>query len=186
MAEVTTESAAITSETTEKTNADATGAETSTATNEGVEKTFTQADIDRIIVREKKSAVAAALKAEADKKADAEKGEAQKQQERADEAEAKAQQAEDRIRGFVVRNAVQSAAADPKLNARDAGAIALLVRSEALSVEGEEVSGIEAELKRIKTAHPALFYSTQADGAAQGSSGELDFNAEIRRKVGRG
>ena len=120
--------------------------------------------------RESDKAVQAALKAEADKKADAEQTEAQREKARADAAEVKAQEAESRAQAVMVRNAITLAVADPKLQARDPEAIALLVDREALEVEGEEVTGIDAELKRIKTKHPALFYSTTADGGARGGT----------------
>jgi len=155
--------------------------------NQGSEKTFTQADINRIVAKAEKSAVAAALKVEAEKKADAELSEAQKEKKRADEAEQAKSQAEVRMAQMVVRNAVTIAVADPKLNARDPKALAMLVNVDALEVEADEVKGIDAELKRLKAAHPALFFGTTADGAAQGSSsGVFDFNNEIRRKAGRG
>jgi len=70
--EITTEAAA-TSEGTEKANVATVGADTSTATIEGVEKTFTQADIDRIVKDRLDKA-----KAQADKQTEAARAEAER------------------------------------------------------------------------------------------------------------
>ncbi len=151
------------------------------------DRTFTQAELNAILKRETKK-VADTVKAQIQQeKADAELSEAQKERKRAEEAEAKAEAAETKIAQFTIRTAISMAVADPKLNSRDPKAIALLVNASTLEMDGEDVKGIDAELKRIKAAHPALFYSSSADGAPQGDTSDAtDFNAMIRRKAGRG
>ena len=89
-----------------------------------------------------------------------------------------------------VDSAIEKATRATSLNARDASAIDALINRAALTTENGTVTGIDAEIARIKKAHPALFFNTTADGASGGTqtaeSGVFDFNAEIRRRARRG
>jgi len=160
---------------------DSANGESSTTTNAAPQdKAFTQADINRIVAKAEKDAVAKALKANADKVAEAELTASEREKQRAEAAETRAEAAEQRAQAIMVRNAVTIAFADPNLKARDPKALAMLVNAESLEVDGDDVKGIEAEVKRLRSAHPALFYSSTADGGAQGS-GSVDVKPGLGR-----
>lgn len=138
-------------------------------TSEQSERTFTQADMNRIVAREVAKAAKEArttFESEAQK---AQMSEVERIQSEKDAAETRATEAENRANGAAIRSAVTLALADPKLNARDAKALAKLIDVGALEIDGDDVTGIDAEIKRLRAEHPALFYSTNADGGARDS-----------------
>ena len=164
----------------------ATGDPSTTTNAAPQDKAFTQADINRIVAKAEKDAVAKALKANADKVAEAELSESQKEKKLREEAESRAEAAEQRAQAIMVRNAVTIAFAEPNLKARDPKALAMLVNGDALTIDGDDVKGIDAEVKRLRSAHPALFYSSTADGGAQGDAPVAsDMSAMIRRAARR-
>jgi hypothetical protein len=163
-------------------NANAANTNTDTNNNQETAKSFAQADINRIVARESKKAVEAALKAETDKKAQAEMTESQREKTAREAAEKKAEEAEARATNVLKRNAVTLGVADPKLGARDPKALALLVNMDALEVDGDNVTGVDDELKRLRKTYPALFFKSTADGGERdtGNSAPSTPNERLR------
>lgn len=152
--------------------------ETSTET-EGTGRTFTQADVDRIVAER-----LAREKQAAQKKADEEQGKFKELY----EAEKAAREAEKAARETAERNAqieraIESKIADKKWGAREPKALAMLVDREKLEVSGDSVNGIESELERIKGAFPGMFHTAgSADGGAGNSVSPDSASAQTARE----
>jgi hypothetical protein len=119
------------------------------------------------------------------KRKEAELSETERERAAREAAERERDEARNEARALRIDNAITNAVSDAKLNARDTAVVAQLVNRDALDIVDGKVTGIDAEIKRIKTNHAALFYGSTADGAAQGSNGVFDMNSIIRQKAGR-
>ncbi len=118
-------------------------------------KTFTQAEVDAMIQQRQTDA-----QAEADRLRDEENGNFKTlyEQEKAAREQDKADR-EAAEQNTKIRSAVEVAATDKALRAREPKAVAALVDASKLKLDGDKVKGIEAEIERIKKEFPGMFHT---------------------------
>ena len=98
---------------------------------------------------------------------DAKKSELERAQALVADAEARAKAAEERIAKALTKAAVSTAAA--KAGAIDADAVLALLPADSVTIEGDEVIGVEAALKALRESKPYLFGKAKpAPGSADG------------------
>ncbi len=175
-----------TSDATDKnTEAVTTGADTQTAKTEAQpDKTFTQADVDRIVQNRLKAAVKAELKKLTD---DPEKP-------NADDLQRQLSERDEKIRAYEAREAVDIYINDGrnKLNIRpeNARGIKELVIPRLEYDENGKPTNIKDAFESAKVIAPALFANTPSSiNAGEGRNGAVvgnDMNAMIRRAAGIG
>lgn len=98
---------------------------------------------------------------------DAKKSELERAQTLVADAEARAKAAEERVAKALTRAAVSAAAA--KAGAIDADAVLALLPTDAVTIDGDEVQGVDDAIKALRESKPYLFGKTKpAPGSADG------------------
>lgn len=154
-------------------------------------KTFTQGELDAIIAarlaREKPDPEVLRKAAEFDKLEEANRTELEKAQAAAAKAEQKAKDAETRANQTLIRAAIMAEAASQ--NAADVDTVlALLVGSDAVTIEGDDVKGAKAAVAKLLKDKPFLAKTT-TPGASGGEFGGVDkatLDEQIRQAEAKG
>lgn len=98
---------------------------------------------------------------------DAKKSELERAQALVADAEARAKAAEERVAKALTRAAVSAAAA--KAGAIDADAVLALLPTDAVTIDGDDVRGVDDAIKALRESKPYLFGKTKpAPGSADG------------------
>lgn len=113
------------------------------------------------------------------------KSELERAQAAATEADQRAKAAEERIAKALTRAAVTAAAA--KVGAIDADAVLALLPTDAVTIDGDEVKGVDEALKALRDAKPYLFAKTKpapggADGGRQSDRGAQWTREDLKGK----
>lgn len=116
---------------------------------------------------------------------EASKSDLEKAQAAAAEAETRAKAAEERIAKVLTRAAVETAAA--KAGAIDTEAVFALLPSDAITIDGDQVSGVDAALAALQKSKPYLFGKAKpapgsADGGHQGGKAAQWTKADLKGK----
>lgn len=116
---------------------------------------------------------------------DSKKSEIERAMAKAAEAEAKAAAAEERIAKALTRAAVSSAAA--KAGAIDTDAVLALLPTGAVTIDGDEVQGVDEAIKALRESKPYLFGKTKpspgsADGGRQSDKPAQWSKADLKGK----
>lgn len=114
-----------------------------------------------------------ALREKVTKAAEQEKTDLQKEKDARVAAEAKAAEAESKANAILIRAAIMTEAAAQ--NAADADVVvSLLAGNESITVDGEQVKGAKAAVKKLLEEKPFLVKASQTPGASGGQFGGND------------
>lgn len=171
---------ATSDETVKKTDASESGTDTQTANTEAQkEKTFTQADVDRIVANRIKSGVKAELKKLTGDEAVS-----------VDELQRQLSETQTRAQSLEAREAIRDYLSDPdnKLNVKNPAAVVKFVMPDIEFDDQGKPSNLKEVLKSAKILAPELFTNIPASiNAGNGRNGAVidnDMNARIRKGAG--